>query len=113
MGDDFSTGGSLMPSNTTPHPPKPLEVNRRTLRASHRLRQQGATAHVLHNGFASPHVEQSLILAPFEEEGYVYAFAALIGVDWSDKKHDIALQAADSTAVELSVVAHTPETIHA
>ncbi|XQQ06073.1 MAG: hypothetical protein EDM05_61600 [Leptolyngbya sp. IPPAS B-1204] len=40
-------------------------------------------------------------------------FAALIGVDWSDKKHDIALQAADSTAVELSVVAHTPETIHA
>lgn len=40
-------------------------------------------------------------------------YAALIGVDWSDKKHDVALQAADSNEVELSVVAHTPETIHA
>ncbi len=43
----------------------------------------------------------------------VETFAALIGVDWSDKKHDVALQAADSNGVELSVVAHTPETIHA
>lgn len=40
-------------------------------------------------------------------------FAALIGVDWADKKHDIALQAIDSDAIELSVVAHTPEAIQA
>ncbi len=40
-------------------------------------------------------------------------FAAWIGLDWSDKKHDVALQAVDSDKVELSVVAHTPEAIHA
>lgn len=40
-------------------------------------------------------------------------FAALIGVDWSDKKHDVALRATYSDEVELSVVAHTPEAIHA
>ncbi|NJO81135.1 MAG: IS110 family transposase, partial [Cyanobacteria bacterium RM1_2_2] len=39
-------------------------------------------------------------------------YAAWIGVDWSDKKHDIALQAADCNETELSVVSHTPETIH-
>ena len=40
-------------------------------------------------------------------------FAAFIGVDWSDKKHDIALKAANSEEVELSVLTHTPEAIHA
>lgn len=43
----------------------------------------------------------------------VETFAAFIGVDWSDKKHDIALQAADCDEVELSLVVHTPESIHA
>lgn len=33
-------------------------------------------------------------------------FAAFIGVDWSDKKHDIALQAADCAEVELSPIYH-------
>lgn len=31
-------------------------------------------------------------------------FAAFIGVDWSDKKHDVALQAADNNGVELRQV---------
>jgi hypothetical protein len=40
-------------------------------------------------------------------------FAAWIGLDWADKKHDVALQAFDCNEVELSVLPHTPEAIHA
>lgn len=35
-------------------------------------------------------------------------FAALVGIDWADKKHDICLCVAGSTKRERSVVAHTP-----
>jgi len=35
-------------------------------------------------------------------------FAALLGIDWADKKHDICLCAAGSTKRERSVVPHTP-----
>jgi len=38
-------------------------------------------------------------------------FAAFIGVDWADRKHDICLQAADAEAVELSVIEHRPKAI--
>jgi transposase len=35
-------------------------------------------------------------------------FAALVGIDWADRKHDVCLCAADSTKRERSVVPHTP-----
>ena len=39
------------------------------------------------------------------------AFAAFIGLDWADKKHDVCLQIAGSTAYERSVLEHTPAAI--
>src|SRR5438874_340758 len=38
-------------------------------------------------------------------------FAAFIGIDWADAKHDVCLQAADSDEREGSVVLHRPEAI--
>ena len=38
-------------------------------------------------------------------------FAAFIGIDWADKKHDICLSVAGSTKRERSVVPHTPTAI--
>jgi transposase len=38
-------------------------------------------------------------------------YAALIGIDWGDKKHAWALQAEGSTKVEKGEIAHTPEAI--
>ena len=38
-------------------------------------------------------------------------FAAFIGIDWADVKHDVCLHAADSDEREGSVVLHRPETI--
>jgi hypothetical protein len=40
------------------------------------------------------------------------AFAAFIGLDWADKKHDVCLQIAGSTAFERSVLEHTPRGRH-
>src|SRR5262249_51917151 len=39
-------------------------------------------------------------------------FAACVGIDWADAKHDLCLQAAGSTTREASVLDHTPEAIH-
>jgi len=39
------------------------------------------------------------------------AFTALVGIDWSDKKHDFCLQGAGSQQHEFGVVAHRPEAI--
>jgi len=38
-------------------------------------------------------------------------FAALIGIDWANAKHDICLRASGSEAIEHSVVEHSPEAI--
>jgi transposase len=38
-------------------------------------------------------------------------FAAFIGIDWADRKHDVCLQAAGSSKKELSVLPHRPEAI--
>jgi transposase len=38
-------------------------------------------------------------------------FAAFIGIDWADAKHDICLQAAGSEKREFSVLEHQPDTI--
>ena len=38
-------------------------------------------------------------------------FAAFIGLDWADTKHDICLQAAGCETREASVLAHKPESI--
>ena len=40
-------------------------------------------------------------------------FAAFIGLDWADAKHDVCLQAAGSDTREFSMLAHTPEAIDA
>lgn len=40
-------------------------------------------------------------------------YAAFIGIDWGDKKHDVCLKAADSGKLELSVVEHSPEALSA
>jgi transposase len=41
------------------------------------------------------------------------AFAALIGLDWADAKHDVCLQAAGSERREFLVLEHSPEAIDA
>jgi transposase len=38
-------------------------------------------------------------------------FAAFVGIDWADTKHDVCLQAADSTQRQSSILAHQPEAI--
>ena len=38
-------------------------------------------------------------------------FAALVGVDWSDTKHDICLVETATGTQELSVISHTPESL--
>jgi transposase len=38
-------------------------------------------------------------------------FAAFVGIDWADRKHDVCLQAAGSDKRELSILAHRPEAI--
>ena len=38
-------------------------------------------------------------------------FAAYVGIDWADKKHDICLQVADSAEREYLVLEHRPEAI--
>jgi transposase len=38
-------------------------------------------------------------------------FAAFIGIDWADRKHDICLQVSGADAVEASVVEHRPKAI--
>jgi len=42
-----------------------------------------------------------------------HTYAAYIGIDWADQKHDICLQAADADAREFTVLAHRPDTIEA
>jgi len=39
-------------------------------------------------------------------------FAALIGIDWSDQKHDICLVDTQSGAQERSIVKQTPEALY-
>ena len=38
-------------------------------------------------------------------------FAALIGIDWSDAKHDVCLVDTATKEQELSVISHTPEAL--
>src|SRR5512134_692507 len=38
-------------------------------------------------------------------------FAAFIGIDWADRKHDVCLLPAGSSTPELSVLPHRPEAI--
>src|SRR5262244_412488 len=40
-------------------------------------------------------------------------FAAFVGIDWADAKHDVCLQAAGSTKREGLMLEHTPEAIEA
>lgn len=36
------------------------------------------------------------------------SFTALVGIDWSDRKHDFCLQAAGSAQREFGVLVHSP-----
>lgn len=38
-------------------------------------------------------------------------FAAFIGIDWADKKHDVCLQSAGTDKIEHQILKHTPEAI--
>lgn len=38
-------------------------------------------------------------------------FTAYVGVDWADKKHDVCIQAADSTKKEFAVIPHQVEAL--
>jgi transposase len=40
-------------------------------------------------------------------------FAAFVGIDWADRKHDVCLQVAGAEAFEISVIEHRPTTIDA
>src|SRR5918992_95386 len=40
-------------------------------------------------------------------------FAACVGIDWADAKHDVCLQAAGSQTREFSILEHQPDTIDA
>lgn len=46
--------------------------------------------------------------APKDQE-----YAAFIGIDWGDKKHDVCLKTVDSENLEVSVVEHSPEALSA
>ena len=39
-------------------------------------------------------------------------FAALIGIDWADRKHDICLKPAGAEPLVFSILEHTPEAIN-
>jgi transposase len=39
------------------------------------------------------------------------AFAALVGIDWADRKHDVCLQVPGTDAIEASVLEHRPKAI--
>ena len=49
-------------------------------------------------------------LGPFVE-AFERKFAAYIGVDWADSKHDVCLQVAGSDSQSLSVLKHSPHAI--
>ena len=40
-------------------------------------------------------------------------YAALVGIDWSDRKHDFCLHVVGTEAQEQGVIGHTPEAIDA
>lgn len=42
-----------------------------------------------------------------------HAYAAYIGIDWADQKHDICLQAVGADTPEFAVLAHRPDSIEA
>ena len=42
-----------------------------------------------------------------------HTFAAFVGIDWADAKHDVCLQAAGSATRECFQLEHTPEAIDA
>lgn len=46
-------------------------------------------------------------------DGAIQEFAAFIGLDWADAKHDICLQAAGSDQQEVQILEHRPDVIEA
>jgi hypothetical protein len=54
-------------------------------------------------------IQTPLRLSSFNEAGY----AAYIGIDWADRKHDISLYECETQAVEHCVISSQPEAIDA
>jgi hypothetical protein len=54
-------------------------------------------------------VQNPLMLSSFNEAGY----AAYIGIDWADRKHDISLYECEAQTVEHRVISSQPESIDA
>ena len=46
-----------------------------------------------------------------ENGEYINQFAAFVGLDWADRKHDVCLSVGDSKKVEYAVIKQTPEAI--
>jgi hypothetical protein len=69
--------------------------------------------------FAEPkasmfHLSDDDLLPDMEEHAMEHhePFAALIGLDWADQKHDLCLVDTASGSRELSVIAHTPDALN-
>src|SRR6266852_5002065 len=59
-------------------------------------------------GTTVPHAERSHMKQQVSE-----AFAAFVGLDWADAKHDVCLQAAGTAQREFLSLEHSPEAINA
>src|SRR6266567_8757417 len=59
-------------------------------------------------GTTVPHAERSHMKQHVSE-----AFAAFVGLDWAEAKHDVCLQAAGTAQREFLSLEHSPEEIHA
>ncbi len=47
-----------------------------------------------------------------ENRGNINQFAAFVGLDWADQKHDVCLSVGDSKRVEYAVIKQTPEAMN-
>jgi transposase len=63
----------------------------------------------MHADFVQPKCNR--LTENFMAKSNTVEFAAYVGIDWADKKHDICLQVADSAEREYLVLEHRPEAI--
>ncbi len=60
---------------------------------------------------STPSTTATLSYSSPEQPLPLHLYVAFLGIDWADRKHDIALRAAGSDDVELTVIEHTPEAL--
>src|SRR5437764_489892 len=90
------------------HPQMPAAFYRSlTIRSAARQRQRQTTATILKkNLMMNQKIDPGAELPPGE-------FAALLGLDWGDKSHAIALQSRGADCVEFQELEHSAESLHA